>query len=285
MNVVRIPEAIGFEARMRDLLRAREAENHLMLGILEILISSPPRPDERRHFWTVDDGTHTVGGAFWTPPFKPVMTRMEERVLSALFERMTEGPDALNGISGPAGVAGLFAERWRSGRAGPCRKIMDMRIRELTRVNETPMPPGRFRGAMTGDLPWFLEHARVFHESIGLDEPVDVEKEVGEYVRDHRLFLWEKDGIPVSMAGWTGPTPSGARLNLVFTPGDLRGRGYSRACVSGLCRWLLAQGRKTCFLFSDAGNPFSNRVYDRVGFTDVCDWELYEFGTPTPPMG
>lgn len=285
MRVVRIPDAIGFEARLRDRLLEREAENHLMLGVLGTLVSTPPLPGEQRYFWVATDGPAILGGAFWTPPFKPVLTRLEDRPLEILLERMIGDEGSLNGISGPGGVAGRFANLWCSKTGGSFRKVMDMRIRELLRVAEAPFPPGRFRGAGAGDRPWVLRQARAFHESLGLNEPVDVEKEVGEYLREHRLFIWERDGQPVSMAGWTGPTPSGARLNLVFTPKEERGRGYSRACVSELCRWLLARGRRSCYLFSDAKNPVSNRVYDRVGFTDVCDWELYEFGNPPPPMG
>jgi hypothetical protein len=285
MRAVPIPDAVGFEARMRDLLLQREAENHLMLGIAGSLISNAPSPQERRFFWAVVEGARLLGGALWTPPFKPVLTGMDDAALGVLLERMLEAEVPLNGISGPVPAVAHFAGLWSARTGGAARRVMGMRIRELTQVSGLVLPPGRFRGAVREEIGILTGHARSFHDEIGIDEPVDVAKEVGDYLRDGRLFVWEDGGRIVSMAGCVGPTPNGARLNLVYTPPEGRGRGYSRACVSGLCRWLLAQGRKSCYLFADAANPVSNRVYDRVGFTDVCDWEMYGFAASTPRMG
>ncbi len=285
MGTVRIPDPIGFEARMRDLLLEREAENHLMLGILGTLGRHPAAPGEKRFFWTVQDGSRVLGGALWTPPFKPVLARLAGPELAGLLDRMEEDAAPLNGASGPGGVAARFAELWSSRHGGEVRRVMGMRIRECREIAGLATPPGTFRQATTGDLESVLSWGRDFHASIGLNEPVEVAKELDEYLAERRLFVWVRAECPVSMAGWTGPTPNGARLNLVYTPPAERGKGYSKACVAGVCRWLFANGRRRVFLFADADNPVSNRVYDRVGFADVSDWDLYEFPPSPPPMG
>jgi predicted GNAT family acetyltransferase len=87
------------------------------------------------------------------------------------------------------------------------------------------------------------------------------------------LYLWEADG-PVSMAAWTGKTPNGVRVNLVYTPPALRGKGYATACVTGLST-LLLQHNRFCCLYTDLANPTSNAIYHRIGYRPVCDAAVY----------
>lgn len=276
MNVLRIPEAVGFEERTREFLLAREAENNLMLGITDSLVKDPPQAGEERFFWVVMDGLRVAGAALWTPSFKPVITRMEDEAVSALLTGMAACGTPLNGVSGPIETSTRFAGLWKDRSGADPRFVMRMWIRALTAVSPVEPRPGCFRKAVPDDLPWVVDWMRVFHEEVRLNEPVDVRKMAGEYIRDGRFFYWESGGRPVSCAGFVGAA-SGGRVNAVYTPDDERGKGYSKACVSALCRYLLAKGAKTCYLFSDSGNLVSNAVYDRVGFRTVCEWAMYEF--------
>jgi predicted GNAT family acetyltransferase len=85
------------------------------------------------------------------------------------------------------------------------------------------------------------------------------------------VLLWEHDGEIVSFAGWGGPTPNGARVGPVYTPPELRGRGYATAATAELSRRLLASGRRFCFLYTDLANPTSNAIYERIGYRRVCE--------------
>ena len=82
--------------------------------------------------------------------------------------------------------------------------------------------------------------------------------------------LWD-DGGPVSLAGFGGGTPNGIRIGPVYTPPELRGRGYASALVAALSAELLAAGRRFCFLYTDLANPTSNRIYERIGYRRVCE--------------
>jgi hypothetical protein len=88
--------------------------------------------------------------------------------------------------------------------------------------------------------------------------------------------LWE-DGEPVSLAAAGGPTPNGIRIGPVYTPPELRGRGYASALVAELTRVQLEGGRRFCFLFTDLANPTSNRIYQRVGYEPVTDVDQWSF--------
>jgi uncharacterized protein len=86
----------------------------------------------------------------------------------------------------------------------------------------------------------------------------------------HNLMLWD-DGEAVSVAGFGGETPNGIRIGPVYTPPELRGRGYATALVAELSAQLLAEGRRFCFLYTDLANPTSNAIYERIGYVRVCE--------------
>ena len=84
-------------------------------------------------------------------------------------------------------------------------------------------------------------------------------------------------GRMVSMAIWTGLTPHGVRIGMVYTPPQFRGRGYASNCVAALTRRLLDSGRSFCFLFTDLANPTSNKIYQAIGYRHVCDFRKILF--------
>jgi len=90
------------------------------------------------------------------------------------------------------------------------------------------------------------------------------------------LHVWDVRGAPVASAAAVGPTPNGIRLNHVYTPPALRGRGYASALVASLSRHLLDEGRAFVFLHTDLSNPISNRVYERIGYVRVAEVEMHE---------
>ena len=89
--------------------------------------------------------------------------------------------------------------------------------------------------------------------------------------------LWEDGGAVVSASGWGGPTPNGIRIGPVYTPPELRGRGYATALVAELSQTLLDEGRRFCFLFTDLANPTSNAIYERIGYVRVCEAAMISF--------
>jgi predicted GNAT family acetyltransferase len=63
----------------------------------------------------------------------------------------------------------------------------------------------------------------------------------------------------------------------VFTPPDVRGRGYAGALVGEVSARLIEEGHRFCFLYTDLSNPISNRLYRRLGYELVCESAEYTF--------
>jgi hypothetical protein len=93
---------------------------------------------------------------------------------------------------------------------------------------------------------------------------------------DSGVALWI-DEEPVSFAGYGGRTPNGIRVGPVYTPPELRRRGYASALTADLTKMLLDGGRTFCFLFTDLANPTSNSIYQRIGYEPVSDADQWRF--------
>jgi len=58
----------------------------------------------------------------------------------------------------------------------------------------------------------------------------------------------------------------------VYTPPEHRNRGYASAVVARLSQAILDGGKSFCTLFTDLGNPTSNRIYRKLGYVGVADF-------------
>jgi len=85
--------------------------------------------------------------------------------------------------------------------------------------------------------------------------------------------LWiTEDGNPVSMAGTPRQTQNSTNIGPVFTPMELRKRGYATSLVAALCQKCLNEGSEMCTLYTDLSNPTSNKIYQNIGFQKVCEF-------------
>ena len=94
------------------------------------------------------------------------------------------------------------------------------------------------------------------------------------------LVFWEHDGAPVSLAGWAKPAAGLARIGPVYTPPELRGRGFGAAVTTAVTQAALDGGAGGVLLFTDLSNPTSNTLYQRLGFAPVTDWIVIRFTGP-----
>ncbi len=87
------------------------------------------------------------------------------------------------------------------------------------------------------------------------------------------MFVWDHDGEPVSLVGRTVAVAGVPRIGPVYTPPALRGRGYASTAVAALSRRLFDEGARRVVLFTDLGNPTSNKIYADVGYRRLADYE------------
>lgn len=88
-------------------------------------------------------------------------------------------------------------------------------------------------------------------------------------------FLLEADGTPVAMAAYNAALPDIVQIGGVYTPPELRGRGYGRAAVAAALVEARDQGVGSAILFTHA--PAAERAYRALGFEPIGDYHIALF--------
>ena len=277
MQVRVIDDPAAFLEQAGPLLLEDEARHNLILGLASALRDQPERyPDFR--LWLVEENGEPVGAALRTAPHNLVLARArDDSAVDALAQAVD---DELPGVVGALPEVEHFARAWAARSGATARRSFAQGIFALERVDSVAGVPGAMRMAGSADRPLLREWFLAFGVEALPGQP-DEERLVREL--DYRLAsadagvaLWE-DNRAVSLAGFGGPTPNGIRIGPVYTPPELRGRGYASALVAELSSTLLAGGRRFCFLYTDLANPTSNKIYERIGYVRVCESAEIEF--------
>ena len=140
-----------------------------------------------------------------------------------------------------------------------------------TVVAPSPLAAGRLRLFELGEVELLCDWLQRFSIDAGLPPAPIVRETVEQRMADGRAFLWDDDG-PVSMALRSRDTRKAGSINAVYTPPELRGRGYASACVAALSQQILDDGKSVCCLFTDAANPTSNGIYRSIGYRPVSEF-------------
>jgi uncharacterized protein len=220
-----------------------------------------------------------VAVAWMTPPWALGLSPMSKAAVAAIIEHVAALEDRVPGVVGPKPTVDEFRELWLSRQRCSLKSTIEQRIYSLRRAIPPRSVAGKLRAATEVDRACVTGWSLAFIKDCGLtDSPESVLRNVSTALGNGSRVLWEVDGEPVSMAGYGGRTPSGIRINWVYTPPPYRRHGYASAVVAALSQKLLDDGRRFCFLYTDLANPTSNSIYQRIGYKPVCDSAHYTFG-------
>ncbi|WP_206188504.1 GNAT family N-acetyltransferase [Parasedimentitalea denitrificans] len=103
------------------------------------------------------------------------------------------------------------------------------------------------------------------------------ETDIASYIEkdSHRILLI--DGQPVAMTGFNATLPSVVQIGGVYTPPDLRGRGYARLALALHLQEARAKGVTKSILF--AASTAAVRAYMSLGYQRAGEFSLVIFDT------
>lgn len=276
-------DATSFLAVTQAALQAQEAVNGLMLGLALRLAAGGSYGDVRPFLATIRSAQGLELAALMTPPHKLLLFApgdASEEALDLLADGLFATGYAVPTVLAPERLGQRFAAVWCAVTGVTARPGMRQRVYELREVLPVPLPPGEFRAATREDLAVVREWGGAFHNACFQEDDKGATARIAEgMVAAGDIFLWV-DGEPVSMAGRTRPTPHGQTVSLVYTPPEYRRRGYATAVVARLSQRMLDDGREFCTLYTDLGNPTSNRIYQDIGYRPVADVVDIHFDQP-----
>jgi uncharacterized protein len=277
--------AADFLANVKSALVKNEARYSLIFGVSRRLLKTPHvYGQDDPWFCTVSNETGICAAAMRTPPHKVVLAHFNgdaaavaESLAGAVFKIET----VLPGVSGDKDLTVCFMETWRRRHGVKVREdlTVNQRIYKLEKVNGVPLSPGRMRPATEGDSELVKKWTRAFHVGASGAARNMPETNVAPLIDEGAVFFWEA-GEPVSMAMKYRPTDRSMDVSTVYTPPELRGRGYATSLVAELSRNILQSGCEFCTLYTNLANPVSNAIYMKIGYKPVADCVNYTFEMP-----
>jgi len=261
-----------------DFLRSRPVEHTVPLTIVDTLRTCGPHyfgPGDPIFGWWADRHGEVSGAFLRTPPHPLYLTAAP--AVPELVELLADQP--LPGISAVARDGEVFAGAWQRRTGATVAGARRMRLFRLDVLTPPPSPPGAARIAGAADRELLISWLAAFHAEIGEAVGGDLAETVDDKLSYRGLMLWEVDGARVSLAGGTRLESGMVRVMAVYTPKQLRGRGYAGAVTCAVTRAALDAGARDVVLFTDLANPTSNALYQRLGYRPVEDRTVMEFSS------
>jgi RimJ/RimL family protein N-acetyltransferase len=231
--------------------------------------------------WRAGPGGTAAAAFMHTPPFPVVLTDMTDAAAAELAADLAGRGHPTSGVNATPGPSAAFAAAWQERTGQPARTGMRMRLYALdTLLPPDPPPPGAARTADAADHGLMVAWIDAFKDEAQPAGPNESERVVNDRIGWGGLVLWEHEGRPVSLAGRHPAAAGQARVGPVYTPPELRGRGFGGAATAAITQAALDDGAEGVVLFTDLANPASNTLYQRLGYRPISDWAVVRFGAP-----
>jgi uncharacterized protein len=273
-RVANYTTATDFLREVRAYLERQEAVTDLMLGLASRLAEEPLAYGSPPYLAAVAGEQGPILAALMTAPHNLILHSEQDSIsvaLELLAQDLIKGRWVVTGVVGPVQLAEAFAGMWAR-RTGAIRATgMSQRIYKLSGVIHPRYSPGGLRLAGEDDTGLVVRWMHALQQEAMPNSPRPSPDLTHTRIDERDVFLWDDDG-PVSMAVKTRSTRHGVSVGWVYTPPELRRRGYASSCVAALSQQLLDAGFEYCTLFTDLSNPTSNHIYQQIGYRPVCDF-------------
>ncbi len=260
-----------FAARTERLLQASLECNVLATVLMSVLDGSHRDPPPMFAIGVGPDDEVSFA-AMRTPPW-PLLTSPLRGDAGPLVELWLEVDPDLSSVSGVPETARAIASAWSRRTGGTTRCTLSEAMHVLDQVHDPPRPAaGRLRLPEPDERDLLVTWVAQFSIEAGLIGAAQAGELVDARLRRRGFLVWD-DEQPVSLIGLNPPVAGVVRIGPVYTPPQLRRRGYAGSAVAAASRQALAAGAARCMLFTDLANPTSNKIYAEVGYRRCGAWE------------
>ncbi|MCX4763346.1 GNAT family N-acetyltransferase [Streptomyces sp. NBC_01275] len=278
-----------FLARAGEFLRSRPALHNTPLTTVEKLRTrqADAHGPAATVFGRLEPGGE-VGAVFYRLPSRGLsVTPLTPGQADTLAAHLAGLGHSLPYVSAAHDTATAFAEAWQRRTGATPTLSKRIRLYRLgTLIPPEPLPEGRGRVVSEQDHEQLVRFCGEFCAAVGELPAVDADSWAGSRFADRHFTFWETpDGTPASMAAVTSMVAGMVRVDPVYTPARLRGRGYAGAVTVEVSRAALAAGATDVVLYADPANPTSNALYQRLGYVPITEWAVYDFSDATPEAG
>ncbi|MFI5853044.1 GNAT family N-acetyltransferase [Streptomyces parvulus] len=273
-----------FLARTGDFLRSRPALHTTQLTTLEKMRTRGTAAFGTGPvvFGLLEAAGEVHAALYRLPSHRVVLTALPPEQADVLAGRLTGLGLTVAGVLADHDTATGFAEAWQRHTGAAAVHGWRGRLHRLgTLTPPEPVPAGRGRSVEEREHEHLMGWCREFAADVGESVSIDAGTWAGTRFAEKRYTYWEDpDGTPVSMAGANPLVGGQVRIDPVYTPARLRGRGYAGAVTVAVTRAALNAGATEVVLFTDPANLTSNALYQRLGYLPYADFTGYDLSLP-----
>ncbi|TCO63013.1 GNAT family N-acetyltransferase [Actinocrispum wychmicini] len=243
-----------------------------------IMLTAVDRAGEDALMITLHDNGSFAGAVIQVPPYPLLTSALPLEATELVAETIQLVRPELTGATGPLASVEPFVRAWTERTGTTAELRFGSRLFELDEL-KPPIVRGDGRVGTEADLDLLIDwRQRFMAEAVpgAPGEPAEAAARKSLELGAVNV-IWEVDGEPVAFAGARGPFEGMVRVSPVYTPPEHRGHGYASAATAAASRWALDQGADHVLLFTDLGNPVTNRIYPRIGYRPLMDSAEYMF--------
>ena len=256
-----------------------EAQNIVSLGNVVLGLNGNNRFGEPENWLmaTVSDENGILLTAIMTPPFNVTLYATNNKINQDAVKVLVSGLEntAIPGVVTEKNLAECFATAYTAQHGKAFNIKTKQRIYELTEVSQSIPTIGQLRPVCENDMyffPFWKEafNAAASYSAQSMAMPLDSATYL-ERINSNTIYILEVGGMPVSMVGTSRTLATVVGIGQVYTPPYYRGKGYASSAVAQLSQQMLDKGFTKCALYTDLANPTSNSIYQKIGYTPICD--------------
>ncbi len=273
-----------FLSAARENLERQEVLNAVILGVVQRMIDDPEIFDHGAYLAMVRDGKDEIVLVAMMDPPHPLTLAGDagcpEEALGLLAEDIQQSKRVLLSVHGPDPLPERFAPIWALKNDLEFELEMGQGVYELREVVPSRVVPGKLVRAQPEEVGLISAWMMGFEQDAFGENQTTLEKmteAITHRIKKREWYIWKAGDIPLSMVMKSRPTRHGISISGVYTPPELRGKGYASESVAAFSQKLLDDGYEFVSLFTDLANPTSNKIYMNVGYQHVSDFNKYRF--------
>jgi predicted GNAT family acetyltransferase len=263
-TIKRYQSASIYFAENQSYLMQTEINNNLIIGLIKSYENVSEIPDNVIVLTVFDEMEPRL--TFFKNTSKGILAgnNADKEDCELLIEYLQNQGVLLEGLVGDEKYADIFMSLYP-------RKINSMKkliSHELSIINQVPISKGLARLANESEIALLAHWFFLFQEEENLFPKKTAEGfilHVQNLINKSLIYVWEINNEIVSMATIVRETPNFQIVGAVYTPVNQRKKGYASSLVHFLSQFILDNGKKAG-LFTNASNPTSNKIYQKIGY-------------------
>ena len=256
-----------------------EDVNNTMLGII-------PQTEKEKFFFRIENDNNNIEliGLITKTERKGLIVYIKNSIVSIevcefLVDEIISRNIELREVKAPKGISNIIFDLYSKKvevNMKSNKTFYLMRLRELNAKNEMNV---MIRKANMNDLDFEKDMVfKIASETLGIEMDTERAYEIAKvYIEKGLYFLINESGEVLSQAATTKATQNGYTIGAVYTPENMRRKGYARECVCRVIQKIKEENKNVIVLYCNVEKEGNRKLYEGMGFEIILEETVIKF--------